>query len=127
MIWYNRVIHTYGPRDFFGHQALEKKCLNDSRLVAGTDCHLAVLSKKDYHRCLENLIKLQEQQDIDFLQKIPFFTHFSKNQIKRMKQNIKTVECTKTQVMVKENLKVDSIYLVRKGVFSGFTHHKTGG
>lgn len=41
--------------------------------------------------------------------------------------SIEKVKCTKTQVLVKEGQRNDSIYLVRKGVFSGFTHHKTGG
>lgn len=53
--------------DIFGEMSLEKSHFRDIRVVAATDCHFATLKRSDYKKSQENLKKLYEQLDIDFL------------------------------------------------------------
>ena len=58
--------------------------------------------------------------NIELLEQIPFFKHWSKNQIKKLLPSLNIVEAVRGQILIQEGLMSEDIYIVRKGTFSGF-------
>lgn len=46
-------VHTVAPGGSFGEIALQSDARRAARVVTVTDCHLAIVRKEDYNKCLK--------------------------------------------------------------------------
>lgn len=86
-------VHKYKAGDYFGEKALSdfgKTRL--ATLICSSECHLASLSKSEYRRCLNKFEQRRLLQNIETLEQMPYFAHWSKNQIKKLLPSLNVVE-----------------------------------
>lgn len=63
--------------------------------------------------------------NFEMLESLPFFQQWSKTQLRKILPSFNIIEATRGQIIVQEGSLSDSIYIVRKGSFSGFRSFKT--
>lgn len=117
-------VHTYKPGGTFGELALQYDALRGARIVTATDCHFATVSRKDYTRVLARFKEQDLHRQMDYLMKLPFLMHMSKNQISKLMQVTTEVTFGKGQVVVGEATENQDIFFVKQGEFKGYKHFR---
>lgn len=69
---------------YFGHRALDRSlkrfggkahCTRDARIIAVTDCRVAILSQENYAEFLQRVLEKRAEIDLKFLSSIPYMDH----------------------------------------------------
>ena len=67
---------------------------------------------------------MEEQNSLDFLSKLPFFSNLSKNMTSKINKVTHQVKTSKNQEILREGVSNQEIYIVKEGEFRGFVHYK---
>ena len=79
-----KCVNSMKTGAYFGHRALDKsikrfggrsQCTRDARIVAVTDCRLAVLTQDNYAEFLQKNLEKRAEIDLKFLASVPYMDH----------------------------------------------------
>ena len=68
----------------FGELALTKDEPRAAAIQCQTKCYFAVIQKADYNKLIKKMHYKNEQQHIEFFCKLPYFMHWTNNQLKKL-------------------------------------------
>ena len=101
--------------EIFGELALLYNIPRTASIISLTDTSLIKIDKNPFNKYLKNLFEGQLQDQIEFLQICPIFKNLKKDLI--IKLGIRSVvkKFATGQVILKNDSKCDSIYVIRRG------------
>lgn len=117
-------VHSYKSGDYFGEKALSDYRFRQATILATTELHLGSVAKDEYRRCLAKFEGRRLLANIELLEQMPYFSHWSKNQIKKLLPSLNIIDVVKGQVLVQEDRLSDEIFIVRSGSFCGYKTYK---
>ena len=85
----------------FGEVALNHNLPRAATIRCKTNCHFAVMSKKDYQKCLLSITRKQLQSVIDFQRQLPFLVgQNSRSHILKLQFYLERKEYKRGQILV---------------------------
>lgn len=88
-------VHSYKSGDFFGNLALFNHKNRASTIIATSECHFGVLGKDEFRKMLSKFELRRILTNIELLENLPFFAHWSKNQLKKLLPSLNIVVATR--------------------------------
>ena len=122
--WAMEKVHAYKDGDFFGDLALHTEKKRQATLSTIKECHFATISKVDFKKLIDRFEQRRVQTNFELLEQLPYFSHWSKNMLRKVQPCFNVVEVTRGQILIQEGSLCENIYIVRKGSFSGFKSYK---
>ena len=81
--WFCEV-KTMAKGESFGELALTKDEPRAAAIQCETKCYFAVIQKANYNKLIKKMHYKNEQQHIEFFCKLPYFMHWTNNQLKKL-------------------------------------------
>jgi CRP-like cAMP-binding protein len=107
---------AFGESCMFGsesHSLYEKNKFYQA--VALTDSYYLTLSLKDYRNAMLYHEDQIEKDQLNFLRKIPEFTHLGKNLLRRLCKDFKALSVVKGSVLYTEGRPADFLFFIKSG------------
>ena len=111
-----KEVTTLGTGSSFGELAIiEDLKPRAATIIAKEPCHLAVLGRESYKKCLGIHQKKELDAKIEFLLTIPLFKSWSIHALMKFTYSITIKTFIMKQIIYKENIPGDDIYIIRSG------------
>ena len=101
--------------DFFGEISLIYNIPRTATIIALTETSLIRLDKNPFNRYLKHLFEGQLEDQIEFMQLCPIFKDLPKDLIIKLGIRANSKKFATGQLILKNDSKCDSIYLIRRG------------
>lgn len=95
-------IKTMGEGEAFGELALVKNDPRAATIKCDSDCYFGVIHKQDYDRFLKRVHNKSVQKDIDFLSSLPFFSHWTVTQMRKIVLSFNMETYQRNQVVYRQ-------------------------
>jgi len=101
----------------FGELALITNATRAATVQCKSDCHFAVLDKKDYLRILGNLEQLKLDETVDFLLSLPLFKGWGKQATQRISYYFIPIKYIRKQFVYRSRENPSHVYIIWSGEF----------
>ena len=101
--------------DFFGEISLIYNIPRTATITALTETSLIRIDKNPFNRYLKHLFEGQLEDQIEFMQLCPIFKDMPKDLLIKLGIRAKVKKFATGQIILKNDSKCDSIYLIRRG------------
>lgn len=105
------------PGETFGELALITNASRAATVQCKSDCHFAVLEKKDYLRILGKLEQVKLDEIVDFLLSLPLFKGWGKQATQRISYYFTPIKYIRKQFVYRSHEKPTHMYIIWSGEF----------
>lgn len=109
--------HNINIGDIFGEKDIIDKKRRSCTAKCSTASLIGELTKNDYKTIFENHKKLENSEEIRFLNSIQIFKEFSHSSCEKFLELFEKKTYRKGELIVKQNTPYDRLILIRKGAF----------
>lgn len=108
-------VHTLRPGEWFGEAALVQNEARESTVTAETACNVMVLTREDFAKAMKKSETRHMLRNIDFLQKLPFFTGWSRPRLSRLAAVFAEVRVPAGRVLARQGERCSHVFVLMDG------------
>ncbi|KAL4438849.1 hypothetical protein ABPG74_016569 [Tetrahymena malaccensis] len=101
----------------FGELALINDAPRSASIKCITDCHFAVLDKKNYITLFQQILDNEIKKEISFYPEIELFSNWNYNKMKSFYNHSFRIKVKKGDTIISESDNIDAIYIIASGEF----------
>lgn len=99
-----RKVNELKDGDMFGEQAILRENVRTASIRCMEDTHLAYITKSDFQKMYNSIMKAKQDRRIQFLKAIPLFSQLSKHYLQKMTGMFRRKDFIRNQIVFQQSL-----------------------
>ncbi|CAD8135411.1 unnamed protein product [Paramecium pentaurelia] len=120
----DKKVKVMSEGDYFGERTLSLNVIRSASIRTITDCNFWRLDRQIFQQAIELIMKIEYEENIQFINQISFFTFMQPQQKYIIIQQLITTKYEPGQMIVNEGEQADSFYLIKSGTVGVFKENK---